>query len=241
MSCRHRLSVDPACRVAAPGVRGLAGADPQRVRPGRRQGDGANGEHLVLVEDGLERRAVVGGLPHAAVARRDVDRVEVRLGWRVGHGDVGDPGPGPVRTEVSPGESREQMLVKRRGFDWRLAGDRGYRRSQGNRQGGDDSSAKDAVHARSRCHVCRGTLAAAIAAPRRTRATERSRPSNARVSNIPGLAALPVTATRVAWMSVGRLQGACLGEPRITGSSVAASKGVVAASVAASSASGPAI
>ena len=51
----------------------LAGADPDRLRVGRIDGDGADRLHRLLVEHRLERGAAVDRLPHAAAGGADVD------------------------------------------------------------------------------------------------------------------------------------------------------------------------
>ena len=54
------------------------------------------------------------GLPHPAVPRAHVERVEVRRERRLGHGDGRRPGAGPERAEIAPREALEERLVESR-------------------------------------------------------------------------------------------------------------------------------
>ena len=64
----------------------LAGADPHDVGVRRRDGDVADARRRLVLEDGLPRRAVVVGLPHAA---RRVRRVDAPRAVLLGDRDVG--------------------------------------------------------------------------------------------------------------------------------------------------------
>ena len=123
--------VDAVARVRDADARGVPGADPHDVLVRRRDGQAADAGHVLSVEDGLKGRAVVGRLPDAAVADRDVEGVEVRFQRRLRHRDVRDPGPCAIRSEGAVAEARELVLGEggRRGRR-RLREQRAARRQQ---------------------------------------------------------------------------------------------------------------
>ena len=104
--------VDAVAGVRAARLVGLARAHPDDVRGRRRNRHGANRRDILMVEDRLEGRAVVGRLPHAAVPGRDVERVEVLVRRRLGHRDIGQPRPGAERPQVAEFEPVEQRCIE---------------------------------------------------------------------------------------------------------------------------------
>ena len=100
----------PSPELRAPGAVGLARPDPDDVRVRRGHGDVADRELGLGVEDGLERRAVVDRLPDAAVARADVERIEVLARRARRDGEARHPGAGPVGAEGAAGEALEQVF-----------------------------------------------------------------------------------------------------------------------------------
>ena len=85
---------------ARAGVHRLARAEVEDLRIGRRDGQVAHAHVAVLVEDGLEVRAGVLGLPEAAARGQDV------VGRRLtrGHGELGDPAREGDRADPAPAE-----------------------------------------------------------------------------------------------------------------------------------------
>ncbi len=102
--------VDAVTRVGDPHARRVARAHPHDVLVRGRDGDATDAHHVLAVEDRLEGGAVVGGLPDAAVANGDVERVEVRLLRLIRHGDVRHEGAGPVRSQCAVRETRQLRL-----------------------------------------------------------------------------------------------------------------------------------
>ena len=112
---RVRRLVDAVARIRAARREGVARADPDDVRVRGRYGDVANRELALPVEHRLERRAVVGRLPHASGPERHVERVQVGLGGRGGHRDVRRSRAHPERTDVTVGKRLDQPLVEEAG------------------------------------------------------------------------------------------------------------------------------
>ena len=132
-------AVAPRCALAV--VR-LARADPDEVRVALRDGEIADRDQPLILELGLERRAVVHRLPDAAVRRADVEDRGVRL---VG-GDVGDPTRHRGRADGSEVKCVERTARCRRGRRLPGSPDNGLARE---RQHDRDAEREDTVLAHS--------------------------------------------------------------------------------------------
>ena len=106
---------DPVAVGARAGVHRLARAEVEDVGIGRGDGERAHAHVAVLVEDGLEVRARVLGLPDPAAGGQDV----VGRGLPGGHGEFGDPAREVDGPDPAPGQ-----LVEIVGRDLRLGHDR---------------------------------------------------------------------------------------------------------------------
>ena len=106
-------AIDAVAVADAALVVGFAGADPDRARVLRIDGDRADRIGALVLEDRREGDAGVGGLPHAA--GRDAD-VPGLLVVRV-HGDVADAPrhqrrPDRAQAEVGEGAGRPRILIR---------------------------------------------------------------------------------------------------------------------------------
>jgi hypothetical protein len=112
---------------------GLAGADVDDVGIGGRDGDGADGLHRFMVEDGAPGAAGVVGLPHAAADRAHVEGVG--LAGVAGHGEGAAAAHGADVAPHQAAAAAEQRLRHRRRLGERGGGE------QGEREGGERQAA----------------------------------------------------------------------------------------------------
>ncbi len=119
---------DALARVRRARVRLIAGAHPDDVRIGGRDGDGAHGRGADAVGDRRPRRAGVRRLPEAAAAGGGVDRVEMVVDRRFRHGDRRDPGGRAKRADVTERQRVDDRVDGRRGL---IGSKPGSRRGQG--------------------------------------------------------------------------------------------------------------
>ena len=107
-------AVAPRCALTV--VR-FTGPDPDEIRVVLRHGDVADRHEALILHLRLERRPVVRGLPHAAVAGADVEDRRVRFV----NGEVGDPARHAGRPDRAEVERVERPVAMRRGGRyWRL-------------------------------------------------------------------------------------------------------------------------
>ena len=114
--------VDAVAPRRALAVVRLAGADPDDVRVGARDGDVADRRRAEVVEDRRPRRSAVHRLPHAAGGRADVDRVGMAFVDRdVVDAPAGDGGtdraPLEIRGEWGSGEREREKEGEEHGAD----------------------------------------------------------------------------------------------------------------------------
>ena len=110
---RVRRLEDPGAGKGGTAVSGLdlACPHPDDVRVGGRDGDVADGERGLVLEDGFERHAVVGRLPDVAASRPDVERARARARGRDGL-DAPALERGPERLPVQRPERRRVAQVE---------------------------------------------------------------------------------------------------------------------------------
>ena len=113
-------TVDAIAVVGAVAQIGLAGADPDHVRPAGSDRHVADGGHGFVVEDGLERHSVVDRLPEPAGTRGDVEEVGLRLRG----GERHDPAARLGRSDPTELEMLDELL------DLRLGRDRGRQHAE---------------------------------------------------------------------------------------------------------------